>query len=211
MDVMLIFLAGFLFLEESLPKIKISRAVEAATNDYTNDDVSDIDTDIEMESLTSESESELTNQMIESDVDSQSDAFTSDNELLLNGDIHVHRHYKDHYIKRTIQRINPITLGRNIIRTQKEQCILCFWCCQGQQRPCTRQRTIEVNQLHRTLFKKLKWVAKAICTRSVLISIILYALMGCLGLIIQEVRVSMCHWNRSLSAIGISSADGHRL
>ena len=171
-------------MEESLPKIKISRDIESATSDSNDDDV---DTDIEMISLTSESEPELTNQTTESDVDSQSDA---DNKLLLNGDVHVHRHYQGHHnniIERAIKHINPITLGRNMIRRQKEQCILCFWCCQGQQRARACRSTVEINQLHHTLFNKLKWVAKAICTRSVLVSMLLYALLGCLILIIQEV------------------------
>ena len=178
-----------------MPKIKVSRDIESAlcTNDGNNDDDDDdddIDTDTEMISLNSENEFESINQMLESDVDSQSDAsINSDSELLLNRDVHVHicRHHDSHCAKRAIQRMNPITLGRNMIRTQKEQCILCFWCCQGQQHPCTYQSAIEVNQLHHTLFNKLKWVGKAICTRSVLVSIFLYALLGCLALIVQEV------------------------
>ena len=81
-----------------------------------------------------------------------------------------------------------------MIRTQKEQCILCFWCCQGQQHNGRSPVQNFVSKgLVRKVSKKLIWMVKVILERQVILSVSLYAILGFVEIIVLE--VILCIFN----------------
>ena len=175
-----------LFLKESLPKIEIA-------NQTNGDEPSD--TSIEMTSLMdTESES---NQITESNVDNTDqllNSFNSDSQLLLNVhvDVPVNRCRKYHRLKRTITRyMNPLALGRSMIRMQQEQWMLCFWCCYKERQHSRRNMTTRLllTDFGSKILKNMKQIAKAMFDHLVILSILLYVILGFVDITLQEVHL----------------------
>ena len=164
------------------------------------------DTNVEMLTLVSESdveEEDLTNGIIESDLDSQSDSVVNtDTELLLNEEeeeeeervkfkVKVKRYCYMH-LKRVCSKItsfDPIAAYRQFLTRQKEQCKLCL-CC-GEVAAMKKRRKGCLGMIKDCSLRKVwQWVwhrIRLVLDRRVFLAMSLYSISGFVGIVANEV------------------------
>ena len=210
-------LGGFLFLEETLHKtiknpdthsqVTIENGdVPPRLNEGDSDDetgsINSNDTNVEMLTLVSESdvkEENLTNGIIESDLDSQSDSVVNtDTELLLNEEeervkfrVNIKRNCSMYFRKvwAKITSLDPAAVWRRFLIQQKEQCKLCL--CIGDV-AMTKNRRGCLKMVKDCTWRKVwQWVwhrVRLVLDRRVFLAISLYGIAGFAGLMTNEVR-----------------------
>ena len=184
-DLVLISLAGFCFLSETLHKSKSNwnkqsphQSHDQSLNESSDSDSDYYETDIEMVSLTSESENELTNGIVESD--------DSDTEFLVRKEtVHVQQQPLNWKIRNKMKRyLDPISLGKQFLHHHKEQCIECCYCCSKE--TClslVHKRTWSSNLSQRILSK-----LKLLIDRRVIVSVLLFGFLGFVAVMANEVK-----------------------
>ena len=210
-----------MFLEETHHKGRFKKQEDSSSscremiNQNAESDNSDSDTatDVEMISLSdgvsnglAENTLPLTNQIADSDVDSQSDVTTipdSDTDLLLGTDVGVAHRARRDWVRRKIDQIRTFDLGscaKKFLRLQRRQCLECCWCCfdnpddnatkpQQEKDPSNSPLLI----MKRIANKFLLSVWRILCLlkdRRVLLSIFLYSCLGSTTAINNEVSRS---------------------
>ena len=167
------------------------------------------DTDIEMLPLVSESdtdtEHELTNGIVESDLDSQSDSAIStlnedDKPLLAEKEeeeeegrtfrVRVKRHFLWKRVWTKIRSVDPAALCRQFLLHQQHQCQECL-CC-GEVSAMRNRRRGCLEEVKECSWEKVcRWFwyrVKLMLDRRVFLSVLLYATCGFVGVMINEVR-----------------------
>ena len=195
---LLISLAGFCFLSETLHKSKSKwnkqspdQSHDQSLNESSDSESDYHETDIEMVSLTNGSESELTNGIVESDLSTDVDVSLtdeSDTELLITKDtVHVQQQPLHWKIRNKMKRsLDPISLGKRFLHHHKEQCIECCYCCSKE--TCLsliHNRTGSLN-LNQRIFSKLK----LLIDRCVIVSVLLYGFLGFVAVMSNEVKAN---------------------
>lgn len=162
-----------------------------------------------MISLSSESESELKNindndLISESDLDSDLNA--SDTELLLDTHAQQNEQSGSRRFKLAIRSVKLSSLWKQFLSHHKQQCIACCYCCflypksqsiisqvTSSSLPLTAHFLLQVTSsqawkvLGRKIISKLKEMFKLALDRRVVVSILLYGLVGYVVIIINEV------------------------
>ena len=195
-DLVLISLAGFCFLSETLHKSKSNwnkqspdQSHDQSLNESSDSDSDYHKTDIEMISLTSDNESELTNGIVESDLSTEVDVSLtddSDTELLIRKEtVHVQQQPLNWKIRNKMKRyLDPISLGKQFLHHHKEQCIECCYCCSKE--TClslVHNRTGSSNLSQRILSK-----LKLLIDRRVIVSVLLFGFLGFVAVMANEVK-----------------------
>ena len=177
------------------------------SNDETGS-INSNDTNVEMLTLVSESdveEEKLTNGIVESDLDSQSDSVVNtDTELLLNEEeeeekvefkVKVKRYCYMH-LKRVCSKItsfDPVTACGQFLIRQKEQCKLCL-CC-GEVAAMRKRRRGCLGMIKDCSWRKVwQWAwhrIRLVLDRRVFLAMSLYSISGFVGIVANE--VSNCH------------------